>query len=326
MSTKSASELARQKAVAIDERYWINARLASQFAAVIIGDFIVVGALVGWVFAAQLDASLLLIAAGALVAAAVGWWALARRTRWLVAACVKSASSQSPAAGAARRVEHASQKPHDRLGEVTNTLAHLCLSVGVAQPTIVVVDDPSTNLAMVGLDRYDWTLLVTRGLLDSDALAEPAVIEGPLAAAVTRVADGTTARTTAVLTSAMLLTAGAWKVVYGEPARWWHAPVRLALTPLRVLWTRGTSHVDDFATDEAAIGLTRYPPGLIAAYEAAAETSTETSTDTAANTTGANTSEGAAPNSSPFGALWLIDSRGATRSTIADRIAVLRLY
>ncbi len=307
MPTQEAAEIARRKAIATNERYWNNARLARQLAVLVMVDLVVVGALIGWLIGVLVGATWLLIALGALTAAGVGAWVLARRTAWLIAACAKAVSA--PVAVATSKAAAS-----ERHGELTNTLAHLCLTVGVAEPAVVVLDHPSVNLAAVGLDRYDWTLLVTRGLLENDALADPAVMEGPLAAVVTQVADGSAARTTAALTTAMLLSVGTCAVAAGERKRLWRTLARPLTWPVRPLLTRGIAHVDDTSTDEAAVGLTRYPPGLIAAYEAAS------SADAPAADKRASAASG------PSAALWLIGNAAGGRVSLADRVAVLRLY
>lgn len=303
MSTHDRSQPALERAIVVDERHTESVRLGRQLAALVMADFVIVGALLGWLAGVFVGATLWLIVAGALAAGAAGWFALKWRGAWLVALCQKTMRS-GPAATSAAGGDLATQ----RAAELTGALAQLCLTVGVSEPDVVVVDDPSINLATVGLDRYDWTLLVTRGLLDSDTLAEPAVAEGLLAGAVTRVADGSAARSTATLSAAMLLTAGGWRVASNPAERWWHTPIRVVMAPVRRLWVRGVTHVDDLANDAAALNVTRYPPGLIAAYEAAQQAG-PTSADPA------------------FGPLWLIDPAAQpNRPDLAQRIRVLHLY
>lgn len=127
---------------------------------------------------------------------------------------------------------------------LANLVESVAAAVGVPEPTLRVVDDPAPNALVTGRDPRRATLVVTSGLLDRlDRLALEAVVAQQLSI----IRSGTTHRrdvTVAVL-----------------------GPLGQALPPLgRLAWRAAA----DGAADTAAVGVTRYPPGLLAALAAVA--------------------------------------------------------
>jgi heat shock protein HtpX len=124
----------------------------------------------------------------------------------------------------------ADPKRHARL---VNLVDGLCVSAGVRTPELRVVDTPGCNLAVVGRDPAHAALVVTSGLLADLTRME---LEGALATGVVELRRGDVAPATVA-------------AAIGPFA------VRMAVDPRR-----------DRVVDAAAAALTRYPPGLVAAY------------------------------------------------------------
>lgn len=114
-----------------------------------------------------------------------------------------------------------------------NLVEGLAPSAGVARPRCVVLDDPAPNALAIGRDARHGCIVVTTGLLLSLTRME---LEGVVARTLVDIRDGTTAAPTVAL------------AVGG---------VQL----LRHVAVPGPA----VATDLAAVGLTRYPPGLSSA-------------------------------------------------------------
>ena len=128
-----------------------------------------------------------------------------------------------------------------------NLLDGLAVTGGVTRPEVVVRDDTTMN-ALVAADREGATLVLTRGLVDGLGRVE---LEGVLANLLGRQRDGS-ARYATVVTA-----------LYG-------AGGRSARTLLR-----GLGDQRAVRSDLAAVDMTRYPPGLIAALGEMTRTGTE---------------------------------------------------
>jgi hypothetical protein len=120
-----------------------------------------------------------------------------------------------------------------RHARLVNLVDGLCVSAGVRVPALRVLDAAGCNLAVVGRDQAHSALIVTSGLLEDLTRME---LEGALATGIVELRRGDAGPAT------VAAAAGAFAV-------------RLAVDPRR-----------DRVVDEAAAALTRYPPGLTAAY------------------------------------------------------------
>ena len=127
---------------------------------------------------------------------------------------------------------------------LANLVESVAAAVGVPEPALRVVPDPSVNALVSGRDPRRATLVVTEGLLDRlDRLALEAVVAQQLS--IIR-AGSTHRRDVAV---AVLGSVGG------------------VLPPLRQLAATAAAAG---TADAAAVGLTRYPPGLLTALTAVA--------------------------------------------------------
>ncbi len=128
---------------------------------------------------------------------------------------------------------------------LANLVESVAVAVGVPEPALLVVEDPAPNALVTGLDPRRATLVVTSGLLERlDRLALEAVVAQQLS--IIR-AGATHRRDVAV---AVLGTAGR------------------AIPPLGRMAASAAAAERD--ADIAAVGVTRYPPGLLAALDAVA--------------------------------------------------------
>jgi heat shock protein HtpX len=128
---------------------------------------------------------------------------------------------------------------------LANLVESVAVAVGVPEPALRIVADPAPNALVTGRDSRRATLVVTSGLLERlDRLALEAVVAQQLSI----IRTGSTHRRD--VTVAVLGTAGHVVPPLG----------RLAADAAAV--ERGA--------DIAAVGVTRYPPGLLGALEAVA--------------------------------------------------------
>ena len=128
---------------------------------------------------------------------------------------------------------------------LANLVESVAVAVGVPEPALRVVDDPAPNALVTGFDSRRTTLVVTSGLLEQlDRLALEAVVAQQLSI----IRTGATHRRD--LTVTVLGTAGR------------------AIPGLRRRATEAAAV--ERGADVAAVGVTRYPPGLLAALEAVA--------------------------------------------------------
>lgn len=118
-----------------------------------------------------------------------------------------------------------------------NLVEGLCLSSGIAVPALRVIESPARNAFTVGLSEATTSLVVTRGLLDGLSRME---LEGVVARQLWLIKHGDTDRGTLVAAIASV---------------WAGAVDRL------------TDPRADVTADMEAVGLTRYPPGLLGALE-----------------------------------------------------------
>jgi len=128
---------------------------------------------------------------------------------------------------------------------LANLVESVAAAIGVPEPALLVVADPSPNALVTGLDPRRATLVVTSGLLERlDRLALEAVVAHQLSI----IRGGTTHRRDVAV--AVLGTAGQIVGALG----------RLAAGATAV----------ELDVDIAAVAVTRYPPGLLAALDAVA--------------------------------------------------------
>jgi hypothetical protein len=120
-----------------------------------------------------------------------------------------------------------------RYARLVNLVDGLCVSAGVRMPALRVLEAEGCNLAVVGRDQAHAALIVTSALVEDLTRME---LEGALATGIVELRRGDAAPAT------VAAAAGAFTV-------------RLAVDPRR-----------DRVVDDAAAALTRYPPGLTAAY------------------------------------------------------------
>ncbi len=128
---------------------------------------------------------------------------------------------------------------------LANLVESVAVAVGVPEPALLVVDDPAPNALVTGRDPLRATLVVTSGLLERlDRLALEAVVAQQLSI----IRTGTTHHRDVAIS--VLGTAG-----------------RVIPTLRRT--AAGVAAVEQGA-DIAAVGVTRYPLGLLAALDAVA--------------------------------------------------------
>jgi hypothetical protein len=123
---------------------------------------------------------------------------------------------------------------------ILNTVENLCLSSGIDQPNVMIVDTAACNLATVS-GRND-TLVATTGLLSELDVME---MEGVIAHALTKVSTGAVRFETLAASASPFITSAQRNL-----ARRW-----------------GTGDAGVVAFDISGVGLTRYPPGLRSALE-----------------------------------------------------------
>ena len=123
---------------------------------------------------------------------------------------------------------------------IRNTVENLCLTSGIDQPDLLVIDTPACNLISVS-GRND-ALIATTGLLNELNVME---MEGVVAHGLTKMSTGAVTYETLAASAHPFIT-GAQR----EMARRW-----------------GTGDAGVISFDISGVGLTRYPPGLRSALE-----------------------------------------------------------
>lgn len=154
---------------------------------------------------------------------------------------------------------------HDDEPRLSSLLDVLSVASGVPRPELRMLDTSAANLLTVGRGQRGTTVLATTGLRDELNRIE---LEGVLAHAVTRIDRGETALATTaaatvglpILVGDALHRAGGWR----RAVSWLLVPFgRLSAAVLAGLVEPGR----DLRHDLEGIALTRYPPGLVAAFE-----------------------------------------------------------
>lgn len=171
-----------------------------------------------------------------LIVFALGFWVLGIHAIWpaiLIGGAV-GASLWFQADATVLRRSGAVAPDRQRHARFFNVADGLCVSAGVRDPGLYVVDDPALNAFAVGRDPRHGALVVTSGLLDALDRMELEAVVAHLVALV---------RDDAMSASTMA------------------AVVPFAPTPAAL----AAGH--HARADLAAVSLTRYPPGLIAALE-----------------------------------------------------------
>lgn len=177
------------------------------------------------------------------------------------------------------RTHPADPRIHARL---INLVEGLCVSMGVSEPGICVVDDTALNACAVGRDPAHTTVVVTTGLLDT---LERVELEAVLAQTLSRVKNQdvlvATLGVTLVAgntTIADVCTRARWPELgrTGDTERSGGAVAVLGViasafrltTALEASLVRRSLPADGVAlADDAAVSVTRYPPALVAALD-----------------------------------------------------------
>jgi Zn-dependent protease with chaperone function len=137
------------------------------------------------------------------------------------------------------RALHAEPADEDDQARVFNQVEGLCATMGLVLPTVYVVDDESRGALVLGRRRRVAVLVVTSGLVDA---LDPVQLEGVLAHELAHVKSADIVPATMAAAVALPLVAilpGMANVVH-------------------TLAGRGR----EFRTDQMAVSVTRYPPGL----------------------------------------------------------------
>lgn len=156
-----------------------------------------------------------------------------------------------------------------------NLLDGLCVGVGIPKPGLWVVDDPVPNALAVARTPDEAAIVVTSAVARDLSRIE---VEAVLAHQLGRIRRGDAvagAAAVVTLTGPALLSAppGGWSRgvaadgLRPAPGAFGMAPVMLAAPLVRLLATRNRAEADVALADQAAIEITRYPPGLQAALE-----------------------------------------------------------
>jgi Zn-dependent protease with chaperone function len=142
----------------------------------------------------------------------------------------------------------------DDQARVFNQMEGLCASMGLALPAVYVVHDEARDALVLGRRRAEAVLVVTSGLV---AALDPVQLEGVLAHELMHVKCGDIVPAT--MAAAVVL----------PVASLWPGAANL----VHALAGRGR----EFRTDQRAVGVTRYPPGLREAMALMVEGPTPTS-------------------------------------------------
>jgi len=137
------------------------------------------------------------------------------------------------------RALHAKPADEDEYARVFNQVEGLCASMGLVLPAVYVVEDESRDALVLGRRRRVAVLVVTSGLVEA---LDPVQLEGVLAHELAHVRCADVVPATMAAAVALPLVA-----VLPGTANLVHA-----------LAGRGR----EFRTDQRAVSVTRYPPGL----------------------------------------------------------------
>lgn len=137
------------------------------------------------------------------------------------------------------RALHAEPADEDEYARVFNLVEGLCASMGLVLPTVCVMDDDVRGALVLGRRRRMAVLVVTSGLVDA---LDPVQLEGVLAHELAHVKS-------ADIVPATIAAAVALPLVAVLPGM---------ANVVHLLAGRGR----EFRTDQRAVSVTRYPPGL----------------------------------------------------------------
>lgn len=228
-----------------DEESILNARLTNnrrRAVAVAVAFGVVVFVVFALVFA-LLQAGWLALALALVVA--VVWTALAWRNATDIVLDLSDAEAADPAKDA-------------RLFNLTSAL---CAAIGVAPPSVYVVEDPARNALAAANNVRRGALVVTRGLVDDLSLVE---LEAVIALQLYRIRTGDVVPETVAVA-----TIGTPGVLSEAADRWeWLRRALGVATPAtaRILgWLHPAGR--DLEVDVAALEFTRFPPALATALE-----------------------------------------------------------
>ena len=125
-----------------------------------------------------------------------------------------------------------------------NLVEGLCAVAGLPKPRLLVLEDPSANCLVVGTRAEDTSLVVTRGLLPALSRIE---MEGVVAHQLSHIRRG--------------------DAVVGAAASVSVAPLTVLSPSLGARATAWLLGGREAPTDVAAVGLTKFPPGLASALD-----------------------------------------------------------
>ncbi len=179
-------------------------------------------------------------------------------------------------------LSRATVAPEDDYRRLHNLVEGLCVSVGLPKPVVLIIDDIAPNAMVLGARRQRYVIVVTTGLVD---MLERIEMEGVVAHLLSRIRQGSVLSATrvSVLVGAPIVLAD-----YLMRFRYWNTgrvaregdradsshfasylgQGLLVFAPI-IAWVlrRFVGTGRDVLSDVAAVQLTRYPPGLIAALE-----------------------------------------------------------
>lgn len=157
----------------------------------------------------------------------------------VVVGIVVSVGTWWSATGLLVRALHAEPADEDDYARVFNQVDGLCASLGLVPPTVCVVEDDARDALVLGRRRREAVLVVTSGLADC---LDPVQLEGVLAHELVHVKC-------ADIVPATMAAAVALPLVTVLPGM---------ANLVHALAGRGR----EFRTDQRAVSVTRYPPGL----------------------------------------------------------------
>jgi Zn-dependent protease with chaperone function len=176
------------------------------------------------------------VIAGLVVLGAVGW--VAGVIVLVVVTAGVAAAVWRGSTGLALRALAARQPTAGEQPRLENLAQGLCATMGLAEPVIMVVDDPVPNACSVGRDERDAVVVVTTGLLQRLGLVE---LEGVMAHELAHVKRGDTA------------VAGVALTVLGPLCR---------MTGNDELMHRALGTGREYRADQIGVSAVRYPFGL----------------------------------------------------------------
>jgi heat shock protein HtpX len=146
----------------------------------------------------------------------------------------------------------------DTDARLVNLADGLSATSGVPVPDLFILDDPGANMLLVGEASATPAVVITSGLLDAvDRIQLEAVVAWAFAELRQGDLPAASVAVTTVARSAVTLSGG--------------GPGAHAVKPFSGLFSAGYAYVADpdrdLLLDQAAVALTRYPPGLRSALE-----------------------------------------------------------